>query len=326
MLYAQSGDGPRVEIKDGGATQQVLRQAIWVDLMQPTPEERSLAQSIVGQQLPERADLEEIQSSRRLYTENGALFMSMPLLTTLGDRPSRSPIGFVLTKDHLVTLRYEPRSIFDTVSARFAGRDATPCSGMETIVSLLEAMVDRDADALERIGVRLDGVSDEQIAEREESRGRVRLSRTSRVRLQEISRAGDTLSGLRDSLLGLSRIVGYVPEAAPEWVTPTLAPHFATLRADLASLADYQTRLQDKAQFLLDATLGFINIDQNDIFRILTVVSVVGIPPTLIASIYGMNFKDMPELDWPHGYYFALAVIWLSALVPLWLFRKRGWL
>ena len=144
--------------------------------------------------------------------------------------------------------------------------------------------------------------------------------------MKEISRAGDTLSGLRDSLLGLTRIAGYVPEVAKEWMTPALMPHFVTIRADLASLADYQTRLQDKAQFLLDATLGFINIDQNDIFRILTVVSVVGIPPTLIASIYGMNFKDMPELQWSHGYAYGLTVIALSALVPLWLFRRRGWL
>ena len=124
----------------------------------------------------------------------------------------------------------------------------------------------------------------------------------------------------------VDRIVGYVPEAARTWITPDLAQRFSILRADLNSLADYETRLQDKTQFLLDATLGFINIEQNDIFRVLTVVSVVGIPPTLIAGIYGMNFKGMPELEWTYGYWYGLAVIVLSGLLPLLWCRRRGWL
>jgi magnesium transporter len=196
---------------------------------------------------------------------------------------------------------------------------------METMIGLVEGMVDRDADALERVGGLLDGIS-RQLFTDHESRTQTESARVSRLRLQEISRAGDILSGLRDSLLGLTRIAAYVPEAGQDLVTPALAPHFTTIRADLASLADYQTRLQDKAQFLLDATLGFINIDQNDIFRILTVVSVLGIPPTLVASIYGMNFKSMPELEWSHGYAYGLTLILLSAVLPLWLFRRKGWL
>jgi magnesium transporter len=324
MLYAQATIGPRVAIGEDDASQRTAEAAVWLDLLEPSATERALVERIVGQELPVRADLEEVESSSRLYVENGVLFMSTPLLTRLDATVERASAGFVLTKDHLVTLRYGMGPLFDALSAHFAMHAETPCSGMETLVRLLEAMVDRAADALERVGNGLDIMSRDMFAVRD--RGRIGNNQASRQRLREISRAGDALSGLRDSMLGLSRIAAFVPESAQNWVTPPLAPRFATLRADLASLADYQARLLDKAQFLLDATLGFINIDQNDTFRILTVVSVVAIPPTLLASIWGMNFEHMPELHWEFAYWAALATIVLSAIVPLAWFRRRGWL
>jgi len=134
------------------------------------------------------------------------------------------------------------------------------------------------------------------------------------------------LSNIRDSLLGVNRVLGYAAEVADAWIPADLKPRFKTLRQDIASLSDYDVQLANKVQFLLDATLGFINIEQSNGIKVLTVVSVVGVPPTLLASIYGMNFKWIPELQWQYGYFYGLAVIVLSGVVPFWWFKRKGWI
>jgi magnesium transporter len=144
--------------------------------------------------------------------------------------------------------------------------------------------------------------------------------------LIEVGNAGERLSQIRGSLLGLQRIVPFVSEPQREWIPNDVRSRLKVAQGDLLSLTDYETHLSDKVQFLLDAVLGFINTKQNDIFTVLTIVSVVGIPPTLVASIYGMNFKNMPELDWAWGYQFGLTLIVLSTILPILWFKWRGWL
>ena len=140
-----------------------------------------------------------------------------------------------------------------------------------------------------------------------------------------VGTAGDQLSRIRESLLGLQRIVGFVSEMPAAWLLPELKTHLKTAQQDLASLVDFEAHLSGKTQFLLDAILGFINTEQNEIFKVLTIVSVVGIPPTLIASMYGMNSHNMPELEWRWGYPYGLALIALSTLLPILWFKRRGW-
>jgi magnesium transporter len=118
----------------------------------------------------------------------------------------------------------------------------------------------------------------------------------------------------------------YVETAAADWLPKELKPKLRTLRRDIASVSDFDTHLNDKLQFLLDATLGFINIAQNNLMKVLTVVSVVGVPPVLVAGIYGMNFKAMPDLDWAWGYPYGLALIAITGIIPLVWFRVRGWI
>ncbi|MBN8889304.1 MAG: hypothetical protein J0H91_03295 [Rhodospirillales bacterium] len=144
--------------------------------------------------------------------------------------------------------------------------------------------------------------------------------------LRSVGHAGDLISKMRDTLLGLGRMLPFVQVAAKDWIPAELRPRFKTLRADIQSLTDYDAHLANKVQFLLDATLGYISIEQNNIIRVLTVVSVVGVPPTFVASMYGMNFEGMPELHWHFGYPYALLLILLSAVLPLVWFRVRGWL
>jgi magnesium transporter len=130
---------------------------------------------------------------------------------------------------------------------------------------------------------------------------------------------------VRDSILGLQRIVPFASEPKRDWIDAGVKSRLDSAKTDIQSLADYEIHLYTKVQFLLDATLGFINTKQNDIFTVLTIASVVGIPPTLVASIYGMNFKNMPELDWAWGYQFGLGVILLSTIVPIVWLKWRGW-
>jgi magnesium transporter len=303
------------------------RKASWLDLVDPTSGERSIVKSDYGLRLPSREDLSEVESSSRIFEENGVLFLSMPIVSharALEDAPS--PIGFVLSKDVLVTIRYTQLRAFDAAAAKFC-KSETRVSSVDAFAALVEEMVDRSADLIEGIAAELDAVSRSVFLK---TRGRRRHVMRSNNALQgtliDVGNAGERLSQIRGSLLGLQRIVPFVSEPDRDWISNTVRSRLKTAQTDLLSLTDYETHLSDKVQFLLDAVLGFINTKQNDIFTVLTIVTVVGIPPTLVASIYGMNFKNMPELDWAWGYQFGLALIALSTILPILWFKWRGWL
>lgn len=329
MLYANDGVTERCTIEPSPHAATV--ETIWLDLMKPTDAERSLAEKLTGLRVPAVAEMEEIETSSRLSTENGALYLSAPMhyLDAEGV-PHAAPLGFVLSEKHLMTIRFAPAPVFDAFAKRFQHqnghhRSHEPCS-VSAFLGLLEALVDRLADVLEHIGAELAAISRRVF--RPEAKGAL-LSKTDaqlRATLRSIGRAGERLSNLRDSLLGVQRIVLFTAETASAFFPADLRPRLKTLRQDIASLNDYDVQLSNKVQFLLDATLGFINIEQNNGIKILTVVSVVGVPPTLVASIYGMNFKWIPELQWEYGYFYGLAVIVASAIVPFVWFKKRGWI
>ena len=336
MLYANTGNTPRraVDAGDGapGPDKHGLDDAVWLDLLKPNAAERAAAEAATRMEVPATADLAEIESSSRLSTENGVLYLSTPMTYRGLDGMSLSaPLGFVLSREHLMTVRFADLPVFDQFADRFnreSGRDAAkaPCS-VSAFVGLLEAIVDRLADVLEHVGADLDILSRRVF--RPDRRGKQNAARMDlhlRAILRAVGTAGERLSNIRDSLLGVNRIVLYANEVAAGWIPKDLRPRFKTLRQDIASLSDYDGQLTNKVQFLLDATLGFINIEQSNGIKVLTVVSVVGVPPTLMASIYGMNFKHMPELDWSYGYVYGLCVIVLSGVIPLLWFRRQGWI
>jgi magnesium transporter len=234
-----------------------------------------------------------------------------------------SPVGFILSRDTLVTIRYARLHSFDNVVDRIR-RDNAHLSSAEIFTCLVEAMIDFGADMLEEFGADLHRIS-RAVFRRGQRRKRV-LRMTLRLRntLIEVGETGERLSQIRDTLQGVQRIVLFTCERA-DWLPPDLHSRLKTGRDDLISLANYETQLYEKGQFLLDAVLGLISTEQNDIFRVLTIVSVVGIPPTLIASMYGMNFKNMPELSWEWGYQYGLGLIALSIIIPIAWFKRRGW-
>lgn len=309
----------------GGAA--ALADALWIDLEAPTPEETAQVEAILGAPLPSIGALSEIESSSRLRRRDGVLYLSTPSAAPHphGER-SASPIGFVLSRDRLVTVRFSPLPAFDEV-ARALGDGETPATtGLGVFVLLCEEIVDRIADGLERLAEELGALSTAAF-HNEDGQGRnaTHANRALRRQLQHVGRLGDRLSEVRDGLLGLGRIAAYVEqfgcdEAEAEW-----SGRLAGVRQDLKSLGDYEEQLAGKVQFVLDALVGLIGIAQNDVFKVLTIFSIVGIPPTLVAGIYGMNFKNMPEYDWAWGYQYGWAVIILSAVIPVVWFKVKGW-
>jgi magnesium transporter len=298
---------------------------LWVDLLDPTPEDIARVSRECGLTIPTRAALQEIEASSRLRCDGHALYLSMPVAVHEGEPGLRPvPLGFILSPKVLVTIRYGELKALAEVKRRFEAEP--PQDSNAAFATVIEAMVDIAADMLESMSGSLAQMS-AKIFRTEDSQksNDKRFAKTLRANLRSVGTTGDDLSHLRETLLGLQRIVGFVSERAIDGLQPPIATRLRTASQDLVSLVDFEAHLTNKTQFLLDAILGFISTEQNDIFKLLTIVSVAGIPPTLIASMYGMNFHFMPELQWHFGYPYAVALIVGSALLPMLWFKRRGW-
>lgn len=298
---------------------------IWYDLLSPDAAALAALSTTLGIELPTRAEMQDIEMSARLYVENGAFFMTASVLSAVDTpNPIIAPLTFVLTEHAVVTLRYhEPRAIA-TFTQR-AARTAMDCHTPDRLlVSLLDAMVERIADVLEREGATLDRIARDIFRkDATNPRGGVDLAAV----LGEIGQRGELNSKLQESLVTFDRIAAFLGQLALSRSLPkTVRGRVKSLSRDVRSLTDHAGFQAGKITFLLDATLGLVNIQQNGIIKIFSVAAVVFLPPTMIASIYGMNFEVMPELGWPYGYPFALTLMVLSAVLPYFYFKRRGWL
>jgi magnesium transporter len=299
---------------------------IWIDLLSPTSEEIGFVERMLKIRVPTEASLSEIEASSRLKLEHHVLYLSSPAVRVDETGEAHlTPVGFVIGPQVLVTIRFSALPTFDTVAERINEDDSE--NGMCVFTRLIEATVDRGADVLEHLGATADGLSRSVfkggLAHR---KGPVRSTRKLREDLANVGVLTDRLAMARDALLGVGRVASYAGDVGREWITQSSRTRLEAVSKDVASLSDYESRLSDKIQLLLDAVLGFINIEQNDLFKILTIVSVVGVPPTLLAGIWGMNFKNMPELNWEWGYGLSWIAIIASGLLPLLWFKLRGWI
>lgn len=326
--------GPQGHVDAGGLAerQPLPAHTIWIDLNDPSADEAAAVEAATGLRVPSRKALSEVENSSRLRRLRNGLSLSTPMITFDKVDSQLKPLGFVITRDHLVTVRFHELRAFAEVKKRIGEGDAACATSTEIFLLLMEELVDSLADALEEMGADLDALST-RIFDFDVKTGAGKLDpKVPRRRdvalrriLRSIGRRGKALGKIRSSLLGLERILPFVAGECETILGAELEPRFETIRRDIASLDEFEIRLSENVQFLLDATLGLINVEQNNTFRVLTVVSAVGVPPTLIASMYGMNFKAMPELDWAWGYPYALALILISALIPLAYFRVKGW-
>jgi magnesium transporter len=317
--------------QDGGfkgtvvdADGQIPMDAVWLDLFDPTAEERENVNRLLGIELPTRADMEEIEISSRLYAEAGSTFMTALVLANSDtDQPTTAVITFVLSQEKLITVRFADPQPFRTFEGR-CQRGTVLARRPETLLlGLVDVIVDRLADILERVGAEIETVSREIFGT--EAAG-VLDTKAFQTVLRRLGRKNDLTGKMRESLLTISRMLSFLTQQVEDRADKEARSHIRTIARDIQSLQDHSSYLAGKLSYLLDATLGLINIDQNNIIKIMSVAAIVFLPPTLIASIYGMNFKYMPELDLWWAYPGSIALMILSAIVPYLWFKRRGWL
>lgn len=299
---------------------------IWIDLLNPSDEEKAFVERRLNIRVPSEESLGEIEASSRLIFDHDTLYLSSPSVRLDEQKEAQlTSIGFIIGPRVLVTVRFWPLPTFDKV-AKQMDTDGELQNGMCVFTSLIEAMVDRGADVLEQLGTSTDDLSRSVFkGGLVRSKRPVRSSRKMREALANVGELADRLAKARDVLLNVGRIAAFAGEVGSEWITPASKRRLEAVSKDVVSLSDYESRLSDKIQLLLDAILGFINIQQNDLFKILTIVSVVGVPPTILVGIWGMNFKNMPELNWSYGYLLAWLAVIASGVLPLLWFKRRGW-
>ena len=308
---------------------------VWLDLVAPTAEEEATVEAALGIDIPTREELAEIEASSRLYQEDGAAFMTANLIRRgENDQAESSPVTFIIHNNVLITIRYHHPQAFPAYVKRAMKPQTTEMTGWGVLISLLEAVVDRAADHLERAGQIVDETSKKTFGTKRALKGAQRTSKRRTVNLSQlienIGEEGDFVSKMRDSLVSLGRVAAFM-QAIIDQLRDSKAmkenrARIKILQRDIVSLTDHATFLNGKISFLLDAVLGLISIEQNGIIKIFSVAAVVFLPPTLVASIYGMNYKHMPELEWAYGYPFGIGLMILSAILPFLYFKLKGWL
>ncbi|MEO9337262.1 magnesium transporter CorA family protein [Mesorhizobium sp. SB112] len=301
---------------------------VWYDLINPSREEETLVEQALGIGIPTRAEMDEIELSARLYQEDGAEFMTATVLMGLetGD-PVRKPVTFILKGKTLVTVRHADSRPFSAFAARCQKPNGTICSDGEAVmVGVMESIIDRMADVLERAGNEIDTISREVF--RRKVSNATKKTRDLQSLIEQIGQKGDFLTAIRESLVSITRLVAYhaALDSPQRKSTKEVKQRIKLVQRDARSLGEHANFLSSKINFLLDATLGLINLEQNQIIKIFSVAAVVFLPPTLVASIYGMNFEIMPELHWDFGYPMAIGMMITSAIVPYLFFKRRGWL
>lgn len=297
---------------------------MWIDLISPTVQEDKLVEGLLGIAVPTREEMQEIEVSSRLYIENGGRYMTATLMCASDTAtPKTTPVTFILSSHRLVTVRYDDPRPFAIVEHKLARACPPKVTGESVLMDLLDAVIDRAADIQERIGAEVDQVS-HSIFEPDDDVDPPSYNDV----LKALGRKGDLTSKVRESQVSVGRLLSFLAHEAEvmKWAKDMRA-QLQSMQRDVISLTDHASFLSNKITFLLDAMLGVVNIQQNAIIKIFSIAAVVFMPPTLVASIYGMNFHhNMIELEWEYGYPFALVVIVLAAVLPLLFFKWKKWL
>jgi len=299
-------------------------ETVWIDLVRPTTGEDKLIEKLIGVEIPTREEMQEIEISSRLYIDHGARYMTATLMCQSDTAPRTTAVTFILTGHRLVTVRYDDPRPFAIVDHKLSRSCAPQISGEMVLMELLDAVIDRCADLLERAGADVDQVSHDIFEPESERHGHAKAYSDILI---AIGRKGDLTSKVRESLVSIGRVVAFVSASVDgvKW-SKEMREQLKTMQRDVASLTDHASYLSSKITFVLDAMLGVVNLEQNNIIKLFSVMAVVLMPPTLIASIYGMNFKSMPELEHPLGYPLALLAMVAAAVLPYVFFKWKRWL
>jgi magnesium transporter len=314
---------PGPPIEGASLSSRDLAGRTWVDLIQPTEAERSAFERASGLSVPSKDDIVEIEATSRLRIKNEALYMTAPLIFAAENEPwIPTPVGFVLSKQLLMTVRFAESAAFDAVAKETSG--AQKPEPTDVFVRLLEEQIDHLADLLELVSRDLDDAS--RTIFRPDHEKLSRQSAQLRRLMISTGRTSERMARIHYTLVCLDRMAKFTTDRGQDWLKPDMVARLHSICSDTASLVQFSEGLVSRAQLLQDAAVGIISSDQNDVIKVLTIASVVGIPPVLVAGVYGMNFKNIPEYDWAWGYQWALALIVISALLPLVWFKWKDWI
>jgi len=320
-FVAQPQGLARFELRSGAA---IPGESIWLDLLEPTPSEEKQVESFLSIDVPTRDEMREIEASNRLYEEDGALYMTATVVTKLdSDLPESTQITFILSSAKLVTNRYVDPLPFRRFIA-YAERHPTSCNSPPAVLAgLVESIINRVADVIERVATDLDAASVDVFTASRKQRGAFRDFRKT---LERLGQNGELISKARESLVSLGRMLTFVQQSTTVPMTDDVRGRLRILSRDVLAMSDHASFLGTKVSFILDATLGLINIDQNNILKIFSVVTVFLLPPSVIGAVYGMNFDHLPGAHEPWGFWAALGVMLISAIGPFVFFKQKGWL
>ena len=290
---------------------------IWVDLLAPTKAQRLQIGQHYGLDLPDPDDLTDLEASARFYVEQGEIHIHSDFLLDKEGESRSVPVAFVLRGDILFSVRSEELPVFRLQRLRARTQAGLVSDSKDMLLDLYGAEAEYSADALEDIYAELEAVSKKVLSQNVSDEDAERI-------LADIAEEEDLNGRIRRNMLDTQRAVSFLIRR--KLLSATQLEDAQQILRDIESLNSHTAFLFDKINFLMDATVGFININQNKVIKIFSVASVAMLPPTLIASIYGMNFDHMPELQWMLGYPFALSLMAFSILLPYLYFRRKGWL
>jgi magnesium transporter len=308
-----------------GSPPAIPNDAVWIDLLEPTQEEERFVEGVLGVDVPTREEMKEIETSNRLYEDNGALYMTTTVAAQLDtDRPVSMAVTFILVGQRLVTNRYLDTRPFTQFVTYANTRPAACQNPLSILAGIMEAFTERTADILERVGGDLDNISANIFAR---AGARTPTSRDLRALIERIGFNGELDSKARESLVSLGRLLMFVQQSGNVGMKGEQRDRFRSISRDVTALSDHASFLGSKVSFLLEATLGLISVEQNNIIKIFSVAAVLFLPPTLIASIYGMNFDLLPDLPGRYSnFMFSIGLMIGSMGVTYALFKRKGWL
>ncbi len=293
-------------------------QPIWVDVIGPSAEERAWIKEIFGLKLPDTDDISDLEESARFYIEeSGEIHLHSDFLLDKADESRNVAVAFVLHQNILFSVRDEELPVFRLQRLRARIQPGYVSEGKDVLLDLYAADVEYSADALEDVYAALEAVGRKVLSTN------VTDAEAASI-LADIAKEEDLNGRIRRNVLDTRRALSFLIRG--RLLAPNQHEDARQILRDIESLDGHTAFIFNKINFLMDAVVGFININQNKIIKIFSVASVALLPPTLIASIYGMNFKFMPELDWSYGYLYSIALMVISVAVPFAVFRKKGWL
>lgn len=324
MITIYYKEGNMIVTKPFNCGDMIVAGTVWIDLFNPTREEELYIEKQLAINVPTREETWMNQALNRFYQEDDVSYMTASLISKVDTPyPVTSAVTFILST-YLLTIRYISPTSFTIFSQRILRQPQHFKNGSEALEGLLEEIITRIAYNSELVGDDLDRLSHDIFDPGATVAGRISPSQRMSEVLRKLGKSADLNSKINESLHSLSRLVGFFKQLHNN--TTELENRIQILINDVKTLSQQTGFVSDKITFQLDATLGMINVEQNEIVKIFSIVAVFFLPPTLVSSIYGMNFADMPELHWAYGYPMALALIMLCGFIPYIFFRRKGWL